>query len=156
MSVIAQGSISVYERDGQYQLYVNSLRPAGQGKLYIAFLELKEKLEREGLFAPENKLPLPFLPRTIGIATSPTGAALQDMLSIIGRRCPRVNVLVVPTIVQGAEAPVSIVNSIEQLGQIPEVDVVIVGRGGGSIEELWAFNDERVARAIFNCPKRCV
>ncbi|HHW98435.1 MAG TPA: exodeoxyribonuclease VII large subunit [Firmicutes bacterium] len=153
MSVIAQGSISVYERDGQYQLYVNSLRPAGQGKLYIAFLELKEKLEREGLFAPENKLPLPFLPRTIGIATSPTGAALQDMLSIIGRRCPRVNVLVVPTIVQGAEAPVSIVNSIEQLGQIPEVDVVIVGRGGGSIEELWAFNDERVARAIFNCPK---
>lgn len=153
MSVIAQGNISVYERDGQYQLYVNSLRPAGQGKLYLAFLELKEKLEREGLFAPERKRPLPFLPRTIGIATSPTGAALQDMLSIIKRRYPRAHVLVVPTIVQGSEAPASIVRALEQLGRIPEIDVVIVGRGGGSIEELWAFNDEQVARAIADCPK---
>ncbi len=153
MSVIAQGNISVYELDGQYQLYVNSLRPAGQGKLYLAFLELKEKLEREGLFAPERKRPLPFLPRTIGIATSPTGAALQDMLSIIKRRYPRAHVLVVPTIVQGSEAPASIVRALEQLGRIPEIDVVIVGRGGGSIEELWAFNDEQVARAIADCPK---
>lgn len=153
MRVIAQGNISVYERDGQYQLYVNSLRPAGQGRLYIAFLELKEKLEREGLFDSERKRALPFLPQTIGIATSPTGAALQDLLSIIGRRCPRVNILVAPTVVQGVEAPASIVRSIELLGQVPEVDVIIVGRGGGSIEELWAFNDERVARAIYNCPK---
>lgn len=153
MSVIAQGNISVYERDGQYQLYINSLRPAGQGKLYLAFLELKEKLEREGLFAPERKRPLPFQPHTIGIATSPTGAALQDILSIIKRRYPRAHILVAPTIVQGPEAPASIVRALEQLGQVPEVDVVIVGRGGGSIEELWAFNDEKVARAIFNCPK---
>ncbi len=153
MSVIAQGSISVYERDGQYQLYVSSLRPAGEGKLYIAFLELKDKLEREGLFAPERKRPLPLLPRTIGIATSPTGAALQDLLSIIFRRFPCVSVLVAPTIVQGAEAPASIANSLKQLDQIPDVDVIIVGRGGGSIEELSAFNDEQVARAIFNCSK---
>lgn len=153
MSVIAQGNISVYERDGQYQLYVNSLRPAGQGKLYLAFLDLKEKLEREGLFAPERKRQLPFLPHTIGIATSPTGAALQDVLSIIARRYPRARVLVAPTIVQGPDAPASIVRALEQLGQVPEVDVIIVGRGGGSIEELWAFNDEHVARAIYRCPK---
>lgn len=153
MSVIAQGNISVYDRDGQYQLYINSLRPAGQGKLYLAFLELKEKLEREGLFAPERKRRLPFLPHTIGIATSPTGAALQDILSIIKRRYPRARVLVAPTIVQGPEAPASIVRALEQLGHVPEVGVVIVGRGGGSIEELWGFNDEQVARAIFSCPK---
>ncbi len=153
MSVIAQGNISIYERDGQYQLYVSSMRPTGQGKLYLAFLDLKEKLEREGLFEPEHKQRLPFLPKTIGVVTSPSGAALHDILSIIERRYPRAHVLVAPAIVQGAEAPASIVQGLEQLGQLPEVDVIIVGRGGGSIEELWAFNDEQVARAIFNCPK---
>lgn len=153
MSVIAQGSISVYDRDGQYQLYVNSLQPAGQGKLYLQFLELKGRLEGEGLFAQERKLPLPFLPHTIGIATSPTGAALQDLLSIIQRRFPPARISVAPTVVQGTFAPASIITALEQLAQDPDVDVIIVGRGGGSIEELWAFNDEKVARAIYNCPK---
>ncbi len=149
MQVIAQGNISVYERDGQYQLYVNSMRPAGQGQLHLAFLELKEKLEREGLFAAAHKQALPFLPRVIGIATSPTGAALQDMLTVIRRRFPRAQILLAPVVVQGAEAPPSIVRALQYLGAVPEVDVIILGRGGGSIEELWAFNDERVARAIF-------
>lgn len=153
MSVLAQGSISVYDRDGQYQLYVNSLQPAGQGKLYLQFLELKGKLEREGLFAAERKLSLPFLPHTIGIATSPTGAALQDMLSIIQRRFPPARILVAPAVVQGSFAPASIVGALQQLAGNPDVDVIIVGRGGGSIEELWAFNDEQVARAIYDCPK---
>ncbi len=156
MQVIAQGNISVYERDGQYQLYVNSMRPAGQGQLHLAFLELKEKLEREGLFAAAHKQALPFLPRVIGIATSPTGAALQDMLTVIRRRFPRAQILLAPVVVQGAEAPPSIVRALQYLGAVPEVDVIILGRGGGSIEELWAFNDERVARAIYACPKPVV
>lgn len=153
MQVIAQGNISVYERDGQYQIYVNSLQPAGLGSLHLAFQQLKQKLEAEGLFAAERKRPLPAFPKTIGIATSPTGAAIRDLYSIIRRRYPKVRVYLVPILVQGKEAPQSIVRALSILGELPEVDVVIVGRGGGSLEELWAFNDERVARAIAACAK---
>lgn len=153
MNVIAQGNISVYERDGQYQLYVNSLRPAGQGELYLAFLKLKDKLEAEGLFDSARKRPLPLLPHTVGLVTSVAGAALHDILTVTKRRYPGVNILVAGANVQGAEAPASIVRGIELLGEVDEVDLIIVGRGGGSLEELMAFNDEQVARAIFNCPK---
>lgn len=153
MQVIAQGNISVYERDGQYQLYVNSLQPVGLGSLYLAFEQLKQKLQAEGLFAASRKRPLPPYPMTIGIATSPTGAAIWDMVSIIKRRYPKVVIYLVPIVVQGAEAPASIIRALRVLGGLPEVDVIIVGRGGGSLEELWAFNDEAVARAIAACEK---
>ncbi len=148
MSVIVQGNVSVYERDGQYQLYVNSMQPDGVGTLFLAFEQLKEKLEREGLFETTRKRSIPSFPQGVGIATSPTGAAIQDMISIIRRRYPKCKLLLAPIMVQGVGAPESIVKAIEQLNRQADLDVIIVGRGGGSIEELWAFNDERVARAI--------
>lgn len=153
LQVVAQGSISVYERDGQYQIVVNSLQPAGLGSLYLAYEQLKQKLQAEGLFAASRKRPLPAFPQTIGIATSPTGAAVRDLLSIIRRRYPKVKIYLLPIAVQGAEAPASIIRALRLLGRLPEVDLIIVGRGGGSQEELWAFNDEGVARAIAACEK---
>lgn len=156
MQVIVQGNISVYERDGQYQIYVNSLQPVGVGSLHLAYEQLKQKLQAEGLFAASRKRPLPPFPRTIGIATSPTGAAIWDLVSIIQRRYPKVTVYLVPIVVQGAEAPQSIIRALAVLGGLPEVDVIVVGRGGGSLEELWAFNDEAVARAIAACEKPVV
>lgn len=153
LQVMAQGGISVYERDGQYQIIVNSLQPAGVGSLYLGFEQLKEKLQAEGLFDEARKRPLPPFPKTIGIATSPTGAAISDLLSIIKRRYPKVAVYLYPIAVQGVAAPASIVSGLEALGRLPEIDLIIVGRGGGSREELWAFNDEGVARAIAACPK---
>lgn len=148
MRVLARGSVSVYERDGQYQLYVTALQPDGIGSLYLAFEQLKKKLEAEGLFDPAAKRPIPAFPRTVGVITSPTGAAVRDIITTIRRRNPSVRVLLYPVQVQGKDAAPSIVKAIDAMNRIGEADVLIVGRGGGSLEELWAFNEEAVARAI--------
>lgn len=148
-AVEAHGSIGVYERRGQYQLYIDDLRPQGAGKLYQEFLRLKDQLEREGLFAPEHKLEIPAWPEWIGIITSPSGAALQDMLDTLRRRYPLVEVILAPAAVQGEAAPGEIVSALEKLNRQGKVDLILLGRGGGSIEDLWAFNDELVARAVF-------
>ncbi len=144
------GSISVYEVGGQYQLYADKLRPAGEGLLFQQFLLLKEKLEAEGLFEEERKQAIPQIPRKIGIITSPTGAALQDILDTIQRRYPIVEVILAPTSVQGDAAPKEIVEALKLINNIIDIDVIIVARGGGSIEDLWAFNNEDVVRAIAN------
>jgi exodeoxyribonuclease VII large subunit len=151
LQVLAFGGLDVYANRGEYQLVVELLEPKGVGALQIAFEQLKRKLEAEGLFDPARKRPLPPFPRTIGIVTSRTGAALRDMLHVIGRRFADLRVLVAPVRVQGEEAPREIAAAIADLCEVPDLDVVIVGRGGGSIEDLWAFNDERVARAIAGC-----
>lgn len=148
LKVIAQGDVGVYEAAGDYQLYVRSLVPAGQGELALAFEQLKARLAAEGLFDPARKRPLPFLPRRVGVVTSLHGAALRDILSVIRRRFPSMPVIVAPAVVQGDEGPESVVRAIERINRREGVDVLIVGRGGGSLEELWTFNDERVARAI--------
>jgi exodeoxyribonuclease VII large subunit len=148
MAVEVHGSMSVYEVSGQVQLYLDTMQPAGEGALYQEYLRLKAKLEAEGLFAPERKRPLPLMPKLIGIVTSPTGAALQDMLNTIQRRFPVAKVLLAPTAVQGSEAPPGIVNALARINQIASPDVILIGRGGGSIEDLWAFNDEAVVRAV--------
>jgi len=151
--VDAHGSVSVYERGGSYQLYVDHLEQSGsQGVLWQQFLELRARLEAEGLFAEELKRPLPEWPRRIGIVTSATGAALRDMLNILQARYPLVEVVLAPSLVQGQRAPAELVRAIERLGALNDIDVVIVARGGGSLEDLWAFNDEAVARAIAACP----
>jgi exodeoxyribonuclease VII large subunit len=148
-AVEVHGKISVYEVGGQYQLYVDQLQPAGEGLLYQEFQRLKSKLEAEGLFEMERKQPIPKWPRSIGIVTSPTGAALQDMLNTLQRRYPLVEVIVAPTAVQGIDAPGGIVQAIQALHNLPEPpDTILVARGGGSIEDLWAFNDETVVREI--------
>ena len=150
-AVEAQGSVTLYETRGQYQLDVAWLQRAGEGELYREFTRLKARLEAEGLFAPERKRPLPAWPRTIGLVTSPAGAALRDMLNVIRRRFPMAEVLLSPTPVQGDDAPPQIVAALHALaGARP--DVIIVARGGGSLEDLWAFNDERVARAMAALP----
>lgn len=147
-AVEAFGSISVFEPGGTYQLYVDALRPTGEGLLYQEFLHLKARLEAEGLFDPALKRPVPEWPHVIGIVTSPSGAALHDMLTCLRRRYPLVKVVLAPTAVQGAEAPSQIVAALESLNRFTAPDVILLARGGGSIEDLWAFNDERVARAI--------
>ncbi len=147
-AVEVHGSISVYEAGGQYQLYADQIRPVGEGLLYQEFNRLKQKLEAEGLFDPERKRSLPETPERIGIVTSPTGAALRDMLNTLRRRYPIVEVILAPTTVQGDSAPSEIISAIQRLNQYAHPDVILVGRGGGSIEDLWAFNDEGVARAI--------
>jgi len=149
-AILAHGHISVYEVQGTYQLYVDYLQPAGLGTLYLQFEALKKRLEAEGLFASERKRPLPLFPRCLGVVTSPTGAALRDILHVLGRRYPLVEVILAPTLVQGDEAPPQIVAAIEALNQHTDAEAIIVARGGGSLEELWAFNDERVARAIYS------
>ncbi|MEW6085151.1 MAG: exodeoxyribonuclease VII large subunit [Chloroflexota bacterium] len=147
MEVEVHGKIGVYEPQGQYQLYADQIRPVGEGALYQEFMRLKAQLEAEGLFDPERKRPIPELPRRIGIVTSATGAALRDMLNTLRRRLPLVEVILAPSPVQGSEAPPALVKAIQLLNyQLP--DVIIVARGGGSIEDLWAFNDERVVRAV--------
>lgn len=146
--VIARGNVSVYERDGQYQFYATHMQPDGIGSLYLAYEQLKQKLEAEGLFASERKRSLPRFPRTIGVITSPTGAAIRDIITTLQRRSPQVRVLLYPVLVQGKGAAASIVRAIDKLNEMMEADVLIVGRGGGSLEELWAFNEEIVARAI--------
>ncbi len=151
-AVLAHGTISVYEARGIYQLYVDILQPAGLGRLYLEFEALKQRLAEEGLFDDERKRPLPALPRRIGVVTSPQAAALRDILRTLSGRCPLADVLLAPTLVQGAEAPPQIVAALAALNrwsaEREPVDVIIVARGGGSLEDLWAFNDERVARAI--------
>ncbi len=148
MKVLVFGDLDVYEQKGQYQLKVRAIRPDGIGELYKAYEQLKNKLENEGLFAPLHKRPLPGFPGKIGVVTSETGAVFHDIVTILKRRYP-VDILFVPTIVQGENAASSIVRSIELLNRT-EVDLIIIGRGGGSIEDLWAFNEETVARAIYN------
>lgn len=149
MAVEAHGSMSVYEAGGSVQLYIDMLRPAGEGALYQEFLRLKARLEAEGLFDPDHKRPIPASPKVIGVVTSATGAALQDIRNTIARRLPLAKLVLAPTAVQGIDAPSGIVAAIQRLNQRVRPDLIIVGRGGGSIEDLWAFNDEQVARAIY-------
>ncbi|MGW8226326.1 MAG: exodeoxyribonuclease VII large subunit [Anaerolineales bacterium] len=146
------GSISIYEAGGNYQLYGDLIRPAGEGALYQEFMRLKAQLEAEGLFDPQRKLPIPSWPRTIGIVTSPTGAALQDMLDTIRRRFPPLHVILSPTQVQGEQAPQNIVSALQDLIRLVNPDLILLARGGGSLEDLMAFNDEQVARAIASSP----
>jgi len=149
MLVEAHGAMSIYSAQGQVQLYVDALRPAGEGALYQEFLRLRAQLEAEGLFDPSHKRPLPRLPKHIGVVTSATGAALHDILQTLNRRLPTLRVTVAPTSVQGVEAPAGIIAALKRLNSLPDLDLIILARGGGSIEDLWAFNDEGVARAIF-------
>ena len=150
MKVIALGRISVYPRDGAYQLYCDALSPDGVGDLHLAFEQLKDKLWREGLFDEGHKKPLPRYPETIAVITSPAGAAVHDMIRILRRRWPAAKVKLLPVRVQGTEAPAEIVGAIRYACRHHVADLIITGRGGGSIEDLWAFNDERVARAIYD------
>jgi exodeoxyribonuclease VII large subunit len=156
MRVIALGSVQVFDRDGQYQLYVEDMQPDGIGALYVAFTQLKERLQAEGLFAPERKRPLPPYPRRIGVVTSPTGAVIRDICSTLRRRYPLAKVVLSPALVQGPTAAPTIVEAIARLvryhGEREAIDVIIVARGGGSLEELWPFNEELVARAVAACP----
>ena len=149
MGVTAWGRVSVYPRDGVYQLYCTQLMPEGTGDLQVAFEQLKAKLDAEGLFDPSHKKPLPAFPERIAIITSSAGAAVHDMIRILGRRWPMAKLLLLPVRVQGSEAPAEIAGAIRYANEFKLADLIITGRGGGSIEDLWAFNDERVARAIF-------
>jgi len=150
MKVLLRGNVSLFESSGQYQIYVKEMQPDGIGDLYLAYEQLKEKLAKEGLFAAEHKKNLPKFPNTVGVVTSPTGAAIRDILTTIKRRYPIAKVLIFPALVQGEQAAPSIVSAIKHANDsINQVDVLIIGRGGGSIEELWAFNEEMVARAIY-------
>lgn len=148
-AVVARGRVSVYEAGGNYQFYADSLQPVGRGNLALAFERLKQKLADEGLFDPVHKKPIPPLPRKIGIVTSADAAALRDILNVLRRRFPLVQVLIAPTLVQGADAPPKIVRALQWLDGRDDVDTIIMARGGGSIEDLWAFNDETLARTIF-------
>ena len=151
MAVIVTGAVTLYERDGSYQIYVKQIQPDGIGTLYLAFEQLKEKLSREGLFAPEQKRPLPKYPEKIGIVTSEGAAALQDMLRILARRAPSVRILLSPAQVQGEGAAESLIEGLIRLRKT-DCDVIIIGRGGGSMEDLWAFNNEKLARTIASSP----
>jgi exodeoxyribonuclease VII large subunit len=146
--VVIHGRIGLYEQGGRYQIYVDAIRPAGRGSLYQEFERLKAQLEAEGLFAPERKRPLPAYPQRIGVVTSPTAAAFRDVINVLTRRYPLAEILLSPTLVQGETAPPQIVAALAALNARNDVDVILVVRGGGSLEDLWAFNDERVARAV--------
>jgi exodeoxyribonuclease VII large subunit len=150
MKVIAFGRVSVFPRDGAYQLYVNEITPDGVGDLYVAFEQLKEKLHKEGLFDERHKKPIPRFPARIAVITSSAGAAVRDIIRVLGKRWPLAKVVILPVRVQGAEAPPEIVGAIRYANKYNVAELIITGRGGGSIEDLWAFNDERVARAIFD------
>ncbi len=147
--VQATGYISVYEKDGEYQLYVRYMKEAGLGDLYLAFEKLKKKLDEEGLFSPDYKKDIPFMPKKIGVVTSSTGAAIRDIITVIKRRFPPCHILIYPSLVQGENAPKEIIRGLKYLDQREDVDLIITGRGGGSMEELFAFNDEELARTIF-------
>lgn len=151
MKVLVTGKISVFEANGGYQIYVNDMLEDGVGNLYIAFEQLKKKLEAEGLFDPSIKKPIPKIPTRIGVVTAPTGAAIKDIISTIKRRWPLAEILLFPSLVQGEDAAADIVKQIK-LSENYDIDTLIVGRGGGSIEDLWPFNEEIVARAIYECP----
>ncbi len=150
MGVTCAGRVSVYPRDGAYQLYVSEIRPEGAGDLYLAYEQLKARLQEEGLFDADHKKPIPVMPERIAVITSGSGAAVRDVIRILGKRWPLSRVIVLPVRVQGAEAPPEIVGAIRYANRYRVADLIITGRGGGSIEDLWAFNDERVARAIYD------
>lgn len=152
MRVIVHGRISVYGASGQYQLYADEMQPDGAGSLALRYEQLKRKLEDEGLFDASRKKPLPLYPRRIGVITSPTGAAVHDMINVLGRRFPLAQMILFPSQVQGAEAPAQLMAGLEFFSVTDLVDVIILGRGGGSAEDLWAFNDEALARAVAACP----
>ncbi|AIT63364.1 exodeoxyribonuclease VII large subunit [Coxiella burnetii] len=149
--VLVQAEISLYEARGDFQLIVTQMQAAGSGALQIAFEKLKQRLEKEGLFAPENKKPIPLFPTTIGVITSSSGAAIRDVLKVLNRRFPTISVIVYPSLVQGDKAAEQIAHAIKKADSREECDVLLVVRGGGSLEDLWPFNEERVARAIFSC-----
>ncbi len=149
MKIIAHGSVSVYSRDGSYQFYVNSIQPDGVGALYLAYEQLKAKLEAEGLFSQELKRPIPEFPERIGVITSPTGAAVRDIINVAGRRYPLAKIYLYPSLVQGDGAEENLISALDYFNKTKLVDTIIIGRGGGSIEDLWAFNGERLARKIY-------
>ena len=151
MRVIAHGRVSVYETSGQYQLYVDDIQPDGAGSLAMRFEQLKRKLASEGLFDESRKRPLPPMPRRIGVITSPSGAAVHDIINVLGRRFPAAEMILYPSEVQGTQAPAQLASGIEFFSMTGLVDVIILGRGGGSAEDLWAFNDEYLARAVASC-----
>lgn len=151
MKVICRGRISVYEPSGRYQLYIEDMQPDGVGALTLAFEQLKKSLAQKGLFDNEHKKPLPKFPKTIGVITSPTGAAVQDITNIIRRRFPSADIVLAPVLVQGESAPEQLVRAVNKFSESKIADVVIIGRGGGSAEDLWAFNDEQLAYAVYNC-----
>lgn len=151
MKVLCRGRVSLYEPSGQYQLYIEDMQPDGVGALTLAFEQLKKKLEAEGLFSPAHKKPLPRFPGKVGVITSPTGAAVQDIRNILYRRYPCIDVVMCPVLVQGEGAPAQLTQALEKLDSSGLCDVIIIGRGGGSMEDLWAFNSEALARAIYNC-----
>lgn len=148
MKVIAHGRIAAFVRDGQYQIYCDSMEPDGVGALYIAYEQLKRKLEAEGLFDPARKKPLPKIPSRVGIITSATGAAIRDMINVCGRRFPFATLVLYPSLVQGPDAPAQLIEGVRYFNETKSADVLIIGRGGGSIEDLWAFNNEDLAREI--------
>ncbi len=150
MKVILHGRISAYVRDGQYQMYAERMEPDGIGALYIAYEQLKKKLEAQGLFAESHKKPLPKIPRAIGIITASTGAAVHDMIHVTGRRFPYAKLVLFPSLVQGENAPAQLIEGITYFNRTKSVDVIIIGRGGGSMEELWAFNSESLAHAVYH------
>ena len=150
MKVIARGRVSVYEASGQYQLYVDDMQPDGVGALNLAYEQLKEKLQKEGLFSGLHKKPLPPYPEKVGVITSPTGAAVRDIINVLGRRFPYAEIVFCPVLVQGDGAHLQLINAVNLFNSERAADVIIIGRGGGSIEDLWEFNDEGLARAVYN------
>ena len=150
MKVTATGKISVYERDGQYQMYIFAMQPDGLGDLHVEYEKLKAKLTAEGIFDTAHKKPIPKIPKAIGVVTSPTGAAIRDIINVATRRYPLAEIIVCPVLVQGENSAKQIANAIEYMNREKLADVLIVGRGGGSIEDLWSFNEEVVAYAIYN------
>ena len=152
MKVIMRAQVTVYEAGGQYQLRVEDMQPDGVGVLAMQLEQLKKKLGAQGLFDPEHKKPIPAIPETVGVITSPTGAALRDIMDIIGRRFPSVEIILAPVLVQGDGAPEQLIRAVKMFSEHHAADVLIIGRGGGSMEDLWAFNDEGLARAIYDCP----
>lgn len=151
MKVICRGRIAVYEPNGQYQLYIEDMQPDGVGTLTIAFEQLKNKLAEKGFFDNAHKKPIPKFPKTIGVITSPTGAAVQDIRNILSRRYPCADIVMCPVLVQGESAPAQLTEAVRKLDEYNACDVIIIGRGGGSIEDLWAFNSEELAYAIYDC-----
>ncbi len=152
LSVICKGRISLYEKDGTYQFYVEEILPIGEGALAIEFEKIKERLNKQGLFDIAHKKPIPSFPKTVAVVTSDTGAALQDILNVISRRYPICEIVLCPVLVQGAGAAETIIDALQRLYKLNCADVIILGRGGGSAEDLWAFNDEKLAHTIFNSP----
>ncbi len=150
MKVICRGRVTLYEATGQYQYYIEDMQPDGIGALYQAYEQLKEKLQSKGLFDQSHKKPIPYCPKTIGVITSPTGAAVQDIKNILTRRFPSVNIILCPVLVQGDNAVPQLIDAVNKLNEYDLCDTIIIGRGGGSIEDLWAFNDENLAYAIYN------